>query len=170
MALLDLPRELFLGVCKDFSLTDFSRLSRVSRDLYLAVQEPLYSRLQIRSYGALVQLVSTLTKAPVVSRISTKQRQRWHQLSDAQLCERDIKHLDITLDGESDSQKITGAVVARCIGAVSRKCYRAKITLHLHSFWDDLMKQLQPFALPNVVSCCFVYETSETHYIERLLS
>ena len=42
ITMLGLPRELYLECCKYLKPHDLSKLSRVSRDHYLAVQEPLY--------------------------------------------------------------------------------------------------------------------------------
>lgn len=70
--MLDLPRELYLMICSDLGTKELKQLAGVSRDHYLAVQQPLFLRARITSFGALVKLVSTLTKPPVVSQISTK--------------------------------------------------------------------------------------------------
>ena len=42
ITMLGLPRELYLECCEYLKRHDLSKLSRVSRDHYLAVQEPLY--------------------------------------------------------------------------------------------------------------------------------
>ena len=43
----------------------------------------------------------------------SRQRRCWQTLSDAQLCERDIKKLDLTLDFRDDHHGITGVVLVR---------------------------------------------------------
>lgn len=70
--LLDLPRELYLLVCANLTTTSLTNLAVVSRDHYLAVQAPLFSRIVLTSYGALIKLEGPLTRVPVVSRISPK--------------------------------------------------------------------------------------------------
>lgn len=84
----------------------------------------------INSFGALVKLQTTVVKIPVVSHISSKQRQRWYKLSDAELRERDIKYLSIQL-GRYD-KNITGAIIDRCIGSIARKCPEVNINLTLN--------------------------------------
>ena len=106
--ILDLPRELYLIICSNLSPTDLTRLAGVSRDHYLTAQGPLFSRIHLTSFSALVKLVGTLMKVPVVSQISPKQRLHWHKLSDAQLCERDIRQLDLVLDIVKDASRMTG--------------------------------------------------------------
>ncbi|KAK5125257.1 hypothetical protein LTR85_000933 [Meristemomyces frigidus] len=149
---LDLPRELYLEVCSYLKPTELTKLAGVSRDSYLAVQQPLYARINIKEYGNLIKLVHTLRGVPVVSQVSPQQRLRWHRLSDQQLREREIKHLDLLIDSrDNDSKKrITGAIVANCIGAISRQCYGVQITLTMNSAWPDFVGQLQNFGLPNV--------------------
>ena len=71
-SMLELPWELYLLICNFLTPIELTRLAGVSRDHYLAVQQPLFSRVQITSFGALVKLVGTLLKAPIVSRISPK--------------------------------------------------------------------------------------------------
>jgi len=137
-------------VCSYLTPTDVARLAGVSRDHYLAVQQPLYERIDITAYASLIKLVDTLRRVPVVSHISPQQRLRWFKLSDEQLRERDIKYLDLVLDRRKDGSKITGAIVANCIGAISRKCYSTKILLTLNEMPSDFVKQLERFGLPNV--------------------
>ena len=171
-SILDLPRELFLEVCSQLAPTEVTGLGAVCRDLYLAVQQPLYSRIRLTSYGSLVKLIGTLTKSPVVSKLtarcarahyekvfplskltnSCRQRLRWWKLSDYELQDRDIQYLDLTLDTRKDMAKITGAVAAGCIGAVSRKCSNVRITLRLHGAWAGFQKQWTNVALPNVIT------------------
>ncbi|KAK5130072.1 hypothetical protein LTR08_002505 [Meristemomyces frigidus] len=152
LSILDLPRELYLDVCSYLEPFDLSKLARVSRDHYSAVQGPLYARIRITSYQSLVKLVHTLPRVPVVSHISPQQRSRWHQLSDAQLYERDIKRLDLVIDSHGkDARRITGATVANCIGVISRQCLGVEITLTLLGAWLHFVKQLETFGLPNVI-------------------
>ncbi|KAK4540903.1 hypothetical protein LTR36_008845 [Oleoguttula mirabilis] len=160
---LDLPRELYLEVCSYLKHTDLTRLAGVSRDSYLAVQEPLYARIRITAYGNLVKLVHTLRGVPVVSQISPQQRLRWRKLSDTQLRERDIKHLELVIDRRgNDSKRITGAIVANCIGAISRQCYKVQITLTMNSAWLHFMKQLENFGLPNVTKLIMFAGAADT--------
>jgi len=149
--MLELPRELYLMICSYLEPTDLTKLAGVSRDTYLAVQQPLYARINITAYASLIKLVNTLQRVPVVSHISSTQRLRWFKLADSQLRERDIKYLDLVLDHRKDGQKITGAIVANCIGAIGRKCYTAQITLTLNATSADFVKQLERLGLPNVV-------------------
>ena len=150
LSVLDLPRELYLMVCTYLQPTDLARLAGVSRDHYLAAQEPLYTAITITSYGRFVKLVDILRRVPVVSTISPQQRLRWFKLTDAQLRERDIKHLHIILDNREDGYRITGATLSNCIGAVTRKCYSVKIHLTLYGAWPKWIPQLERFGLPNV--------------------
>ncbi|KAK0345140.1 hypothetical protein LTR91_025891 [Friedmanniomyces endolithicus] len=150
LSVLDLPRELYLMVCTYLQPTDLARLAGVSRDHYLAAQEPLYTAITITSYGRFVKLVDILRRVPVVSTISPQQRLRWFKLTDAQLRERDIKHLNIILDNREDGYRITGATLSNCIGAVARKCYSVKIHLTLYGAWPKWIPQLERFGLPNV--------------------
>ena len=149
-SILDLPRELYLMVCSYLTPTQLTQLAGVSRDHCLAVQQPLFAQIRLTSYAALVRLVSALTKVPIVSRISKKQRLHWHKLSDAQLCEREISHLDLLLSNKKDGNRIVGAVLSRCIGAISRKCLSVKISLTLNGVWTGFAKQLQDASYPNV--------------------
>lgn len=71
-SMLELPRELYLIVCDYLTPVELSKLAGVSRDNYLAAQEPLYSNIKITSFEQLVKLVGSLTKPPVVSNISPK--------------------------------------------------------------------------------------------------
>ncbi|KAK0364388.1 hypothetical protein LTR91_024866 [Friedmanniomyces endolithicus] len=150
LSVLDLPRELYLIVCTHLQPTDLARLAGVSRDHYLAAQEPLYTSITITSYSRFVKLVDTLRRVPVVSTISPQQRLRWFKLTDAQLREREIKHLHIILDNREDGYRITGATLSNCIGAVARKCYSVKIHLSLYGAWPKWIPQLERFGLPNV--------------------
>lgn len=70
--MLDLPRELYLMVCSYLTPTELSKLAGVSRDHYLAIQEPLFRHIRVTSHARLVKLVGTLMKVPVVSTISKK--------------------------------------------------------------------------------------------------
>lgn len=149
--MLDLPRELYLIVCSHLSTRELTWLAGVSRDHYLAVQQPLFSRITTKSFSALVKLVSTLTKTPVVSHISSKQRLLWHRLSDSQLRERDIRHLDLTLDIAQDGFLITGAVLERLIGVIARKCDCVKISLTFLCMTAKLLQELSTVSLPNVI-------------------
>ncbi|EMD00197.1 hypothetical protein BAUCODRAFT_21843 [Baudoinia panamericana UAMH 10762] len=138
-SLLDLPRELYL------------MLAAVSRDHYLAVQQPLYASVVLTRYASLIKLVSTLSRTPVVSAISKQQRLRWFKLTDEQLRDCDIKHLDLVLDRAKDGSRITGAVLSNCIGAIARKCCGVRICLTLVGGWPKFLSQLERFGLPNVV-------------------
>ena len=167
LTILDLPRELYLEVCSYLQPTDLAKLAGVCKDNYLAVLQPLYADVKITAYGNLIKLVDTLRKTPVVSHISPQQRLRWHKLSEAQLCERDIKRLDLTLDSRTDGKKITGAIFARCIGAISRQCYTAKIKLTLNAAHHDFFKQFQQFDLPNVTNLVlFIGATDFDHSVD----
>jgi hypothetical protein len=115
--MLELPRELYLMICDYLKPTgtyrpipnldfhtdttfihiDLTHLARVSRDHYLAVQQPIFQHVSVYSFDSLVKLLSTALKVPVVSHISPKQRRYWHKLSDAELRERDIRSLHIRL-------------------------------------------------------------------------
>lgn len=149
--MLELPRELYLIICSDLTPTELAKLAGVTRDHYLAVQQPLYARVKITKYSNLIKLVDTLRRVPVVSTISPQQRLRWHKLSDAELRERDIRHLDLLLDSSMDGHRITGAIVANCIGAISRTCQNAKISLTCNGVWRDFTKQFAMVGMPNVV-------------------
>ncbi|KAK3677348.1 hypothetical protein LTR78_002886 [Recurvomyces mirabilis] len=148
--MLDLPRELYLGICALLSAHHLANLSGVTKDHYLAAQQPLYNHIQLTSYKKLVRLTETLSKNPVVSTISPQQRLRWFKLSEEQLLERNIKTIALILDRAKDGHKITGAVVANCLGAISRKCYSVKISLTLHGGWPGWQKQLERFGMSNV--------------------
>lgn len=74
--MLELPRELYLVVCSYLTPTDVAKLAGVSRDHYLATQQPLYARINITAYGLLIRLVDTLRRVLVVSHISLQQRLR----------------------------------------------------------------------------------------------
>jgi len=149
--MLELPRELYLMICEYLKpTTDLTRLAGVCKDHYLAVQQPRYREVNITSYRSLIELVQTLQKVPVVSHISPHQRRTWFTLSDAQLSERDIKHLNIVLDERKEGTKILGVILSNFIGAVSRKCYAVKITLSLRVVGAALVKQLEASEVPNV--------------------
>ncbi len=74
---IDLPREIYLMVCALLTTTDLTKLASISRDHYLAVQQPLYSSIRIISYKALVKLVGSSVKAPVVSHLTPKYVSLW---------------------------------------------------------------------------------------------
>lgn len=74
--MLELPRELYLMICDYLSPKDLARLACVTKDHYLAAQQPLFKTIRITAFGNLVKLVSTITKPPIVSSISKKQRLR----------------------------------------------------------------------------------------------
>lgn len=71
-SMLELPRELYLMTCDYLSPSDLARLARVTKDHYLAVQQPLFKTIRINTFGNLVKLVHTITKPPIVSTISKK--------------------------------------------------------------------------------------------------
>ncbi|KAI5361758.1 Putative F-box domain-containing protein [Septoria linicola] len=149
-SMLQLPRELYLECCAYLTPTDLTKLSRVSRDHYLAVQESLYGHVGITTFPQLVNLVRTVGRAPIVSCISAEQRLHWHKLSDAQLRERDIRRLDIILNSTNKHGKISGEHFSRCIGAISRRGNGVKISLTLYGNWHDLLTQLRSSSLPDV--------------------
>lgn len=125
----------------------------MSKDYYMSVQEPFFSHIDIRSFARLVKLVGTLTKPPIVSQISVRQRLRWQSLSDAQLRERDVKRLDISLNFDTESavsKPVNGELLSRCVGAISRCRSGVTIRLSLHGPWDGLLQQLQTVSLPDV--------------------
>ncbi|KAF2769422.1 hypothetical protein EJ03DRAFT_336283 [Teratosphaeria nubilosa] len=159
LSFLDLPRELFISVCSYLAPTELTKVAGVSRDHYLAVQQPLYNRIQLTKYGNLVKLVHTLQRVPIVSIISLPQRQRWHRLSDEQLREREIKHLRLELDSRQDGEKITGTILATCLGAIARKCFSVKIELILKGAWPEFVKQLENHSIPNVASLTLYVNT-----------
>lgn len=152
MSMLALPRELYLIICSHLSPTDLARLAGMSKDYYMSVQEPRFSHINIDSFSKLVKLVGTLTKPPAVSQISARQRLRWQSLSDAQLRERDVKRLNILLayGHNSGSKPVTGELLSRCIGAISRCHSGVRIRLSLHGPWHSLLSQLQTVSLPDV--------------------
>ncbi|KAK3075595.1 hypothetical protein LTR53_000933 [Teratosphaeriaceae sp. CCFEE 6253] len=152
MSMLDLPRELYLMVCSYLQPTDLASLAGITRDHYLAVQEPLYTTIRIAVYSHLVRLVETLGRIPVVSTTSPQQRLRWWKLTDAQLRERDVKHLHLTIDSRTVNTRITGAALANLIGAIARKCQRVEISLTLHGAWPNFITQLEKFGLPSVTT------------------
>ena len=94
-------------------------------------------------------LVRAIGKPPVVSNISAKQRLHWHKLTDAQLREREIRHLTITLDSRNRHATASGEQFSHCIGAISRRGYGTKIHLRLYGDWHDLLNQFQG-SVPNV--------------------
>ncbi|EME77565.1 uncharacterized protein MYCFIDRAFT_179081 [Pseudocercospora fijiensis CIRAD86] len=163
--MLHLPRELYLEIIDSLSPKDRSTLARLSKDHYLAVQEPLYAHTSISAWPRLVVLVRTLMKTPIVSSLSAKQRLNWHKLSDHQLRERSIKTLDITLKS-SETRNATGADLARMVGAISRvspgvrgkyrsvsrdwKSRRFATVLEKNRKYT-LLTQLQNLSLPDVV-------------------
>jgi hypothetical protein len=172
--MLELPRELYLMICsllkptgmgrvaypisqrlnraKELTNdTDLTRLARVSRDHYLAVQHRLFGHIKVYSFESLVKLLGTVVKVPIVSHISAEQRRYWHKLSDAELRERDIRSLQIELDCRKDS-RIVGAIVERCVSGIVRKCPDVTIHMVLYSIWRNSMKQLAMASLPNVRS------------------
>ncbi|KAH9827747.1 hypothetical protein Tdes44962_MAKER09654 [Teratosphaeria destructans] len=159
---LDLPRELFLSVCSYLAPTELTSLAGVSRDNYLAVQQPLFHRIQLTRYGNLIKLVHTLQQIPIVSPISLAQRQRWHRLSDEQLCDRDIRHLRLELDGLREGDRITGTILATCLGAIARKCFRVKIELILKGAWPGFVRQLENHSIPNVASLTLYVATNRS--------
>ncbi|KAK5686181.1 hypothetical protein LTS10_002296 [Elasticomyces elasticus] len=161
LSLLDLPRELYLIITSHLQPTDLTHLAGVTRDHYLAAQEPLYTDVKITAYSRFVKLVDTLRKVPVVSTISPQQRLRWFKLSDAQLRERDIKHFSLVLDGSVDGQRITGAALSNCIGAVARKSDNVKIHLTLNGGWPRWMSQLEKFGLSNVTELTLILDEAE---------
>lgn len=71
-SLLQLPRELYLMVANLLAPVELTKLAGVSRDNYLAAQQPLYTNIRLTSYSSLVKLVGTLMKVPMVSHISAK--------------------------------------------------------------------------------------------------
>ena len=71
-SLLQLPRELYLMVANLLTPVELTKLAGVSRDNYLAAQQPLYTNIRLTSYSSLVKLVGTLMKVPMVSHISAK--------------------------------------------------------------------------------------------------
>jgi hypothetical protein len=156
MAILALPRELYLDLCSFLDTKDLANLAKMSRDHYLAVQQPLLALVTITSFGQLVKLASTITRVPIVSYISPQQRLRWQKLSDRDLCERKIRHLDVTLDTDvttfgKDSRPITGAALSQFIGTISRGSYGVDITLTLKGPWPDYLRQLSNFGgMPSV--------------------
>ncbi|EME40232.1 hypothetical protein DOTSEDRAFT_28137 [Dothistroma septosporum NZE10] len=150
-SMLELPRELYLMICDYLSPRDLARLAEVTQDHYLATQQPLFRAIKITAFGNLVKLVHTITKPPIVSTVSKKQRLRWQSLSDTQLREREIRQLGIVLyHACRDAAKVTGAVLSRCIGAVSRCNNGPKISINLHGSWYHLLRQLQSVPLPDV--------------------
>lgn len=101
--------------------------------------------------------------------MNCRQRLNWHKLNDEQLRERDIKYLGLLLDSQKEGDRITGAVVARCIGAISRKCSAVKTTFEIQGIWPGFTKQLEDAALPNVTRLeLFLGSTSDTTEIGRL--
>lgn len=132
--MLDLPRELYLEITDYLNPKQKSTLARLSKDHYLAVQEPLYAHASINAWPKLVILVRTLMKAPIVSSLSAKQRLNWHKLSDQQLRERSIKTLGIGLKS-SLTKNATGSDLARMVGAISRGSPGVKIRLQLQGAW-----------------------------------
>ena len=132
--MLDLPRELYLEITDYLNPKQKSTLARLSKNHYLAVQEPLYTHASINAWPKLVVLVRTLMKAPIVSSLSVKQRLNWHKLSDQQLRERSIKTLQITIKS-SITKNATGADLARMVGAISRVSPGVKIYLQLQGAW-----------------------------------
>ena len=147
--MLELPRELYLEICSYLEPKDLTHLARLSRDHYLAVQQPLFRHVSVYSYKALVKLHTTILTIPVVSHISPKQRLRWYKLSDAELRERDVKSLSIQLDCCTD-KTITGAILERCINGIARKCPDVSICLTLNSLWRNGIRQLEASTLANV--------------------
>ena len=93
----------------------------------------------------------------------------WHKLSDEELRERDIKHLDLLLDSRKYGYRITGADVTRCIGAVSRKCDNIKINLTLYSIWQNFAKQLENEAIPNVVKLAMYLDETKVDHADMLV-
>lgn len=79
-----------------------------------------------------------------------RQRLLWHRLSDSELRERDIRYLDVTLDCAQDGHRITGAVLSRLIGVISRKCDRVKIDITFLCTTAKLIRELHDVSLPNV--------------------
>lgn len=64
---------------------------------------------------------------------------------------REIKHLHLVVDSHgNDGDRVTGAVISSCIGAISRQCPNVHITLSINSAWLHFMKQLEETGLPNV--------------------
>lgn len=72
VALLDMPRELFLMVCTFLDARDLAKLSAASRNIYVATQPVLYQNVTIPTYEALVKLTRTLVKTPVVSQLTQR--------------------------------------------------------------------------------------------------
>ncbi|KXT14001.1 hypothetical protein AC579_8861 [Pseudocercospora musae] len=163
--MLDLPRELYLEITDYLNPKQRSTLARLSKDHYLAVQEPLYDHVSINAWPKLAILVRTLMKPPIVSSLSAKQRLNWHKLSDQQLRERSIKTLQITLKS-SVTKNATGSDLARMVGAISRGSRGVKVHLQLQGPWYTLLKQLQNLSLPDVVHLTMHlgYPTSETEW------
>lgn len=165
---MDLPREIYLMVCTYLTPKEYICMAAVSKDYYLAVQQPLYDHIEVDAWEKLPRLVRTLTSVPVVSHISAKyvskmhnkdfdsklttdrQRQRWQKLSDAQLRERDIKTLNIILDTANTKRSFSGVDLARCVGAISRRSNGINIKLSLYGPWNSLLAQLSTFPLPDV--------------------
>lgn len=142
-------------VCSHLSPTDLATLAGMSKDYYMSVQEPLFCRINVNSFKQLVKLVGTLTKPPVVSQISARQRLRWQSLTDAQLREREMKHLNLTLDFQiqdtvTTSKPISGELLSRCIGAISRCRSGVRIHLTFHGSRYGLLQQLQSASLTDV--------------------
>lgn len=97
-----------------------------------------------------MRLVRAIGKPPVVSNISAKQRLHWHKLTDAQLREREIRNLILTLDSRDNHAVATAEHFSRCIGAISRRGNGTKIILALYGDWNHLLLQLKDSALPDV--------------------
>ncbi|KXS97194.1 hypothetical protein AC578_884 [Pseudocercospora eumusae] len=163
--MLDLPRELYLDITDYLNPKQTSTLARLSKDHYLAVQEPLYAHVSINAWPKLVILVRTLMKPPIVSSLSAKQRLNWHKLSDQQLRERSIKTLEIALKS-SVTKNATGSDLARMVGAISRGIPGVKIHLQLQGAWYTMLRQLQNLSLPDVVHLTMHlgYSTSEPNW------
>ena len=74
-----------------------------------------------------------------------------------------MKHLSLLLDSRKDGDKITGAVIARCISAVSRKCAGIKISMTLYGTWRNFGKQLEIAELPNVQTLTMYLAERQIH-------
>lgn len=137
----------------------------MSRDHYLAVQQPLFQHIRIFTFDGLVKLLSTVLKVPVVSYISPQQRRHWYKLSDAELRERDVKSLQIKLDCITD-RRIVGAILERCISGIAHKCPDVNISITLQSIWRDGLKQLEAANLPKVKELCLFMDFSGTNPVD----
>ncbi|SMY28670.1 unnamed protein product [Zymoseptoria tritici ST99CH_1A5] len=161
MAMLRLPRELFLEVCAHLSTTELIAVAGASRDHYLAVQGPLYANIVIKPSGEyagrninpsgrLVKLVGSLNRRPIVSPLTPSHELNWQWLKDETQRQREIRHLKVVFNFEEEVD-LSVALLSHCIAAIPTTTRSApQISLVMFGAPWKLLAKLRHVALPHV--------------------